>query len=348
MTDEQFSQAISFWTKKDQGEKRLNQERLSGWIDDFLSSHKVLALAVSTRDFIRCTPLEYSWHDGALWIFTEGGMKFKALQENRHGAAAIFDPDPSFGGLKSIQVEGNIDIIDPFTDEYNSAAAFRKIPLETLKKLAEPMWLLKLVPEEMTCLNSEFKKNGYGTRQIWRSVGERAGTVRIETERLVLRKHVIEDADLLHDMFGADEKMFEYSGWNPYETREMARETIQGFMDKYDDEFFFGWAIESNGDLIGTIGAYDYNEELDSIEIGISIDRRNWGKGYGTEALKAVLEYLTDNKKIKVVKAWCASNNMGSKKIMEKCGMQLTSVDPSALSINGRTFDKLNYEYRAN
>lgn len=39
---------------------------------------------------------------------------------------------------------------------------------------------------------------------------------------------------------------------------------------------------------------------------------------------------------------------MGSKIIMEKCGMQLTSVDPSALSINGRTFDKMNYEYRAN
>ena len=343
MTDEQFSQAISFWTKKDQGEEKLDQERLSEWIDDFLSSHKVLALAVSASDFIRCTPLEYTWHDGALWIFTEGGMKFKALQENRHAAAAIFDSDPSFGGLKSTQIEGNIDIIEPFTDEYNSAAAFRKIPLETLKKLPEPMWLIKLVPAEITCLNSDFKKEGYGSRQIWHAVG---GTVRIKTERLVLRRHTIEDADRLHDMFGADEKMFEYSGWDPYATREMARKTIQGFIDKYDEEFFFGWAIESDGELIGTIGAYDHNAEADSIEIGISIGRRNWGKGYATEALKAVLEYLTENKKIRVVKAWCASGNIGSRRIMEKCGMQLTSIDRSALQINGRTFDKLNYEYR--
>lgn len=169
MTDEQFSQAISFWTKKDQGEEKLDQERLSEWIDDFLSSHKVLALAVSSGDFARCTPLEYSWHDGALWIFTEGGMKFRALQVNRHAAAAIFDPAPSFGGLKSTQIEGDIEIIEPFTYEYNSAAAFRKIPLETLKKLPEPMWLLKLVPGEITCLNSDFKKDGYGSRQIWRA-----------------------------------------------------------------------------------------------------------------------------------------------------------------------------------
>lgn len=170
MTDEQFSQAVSFWTKKDKEEKKLNRDDLYSWIDDFLSSHKVLALAVSASDFIRCTPLEYTWHDGALWIFTEGGMKFRALQENRHAAAAVFDPDPSFGGLKSVQIEGDIDMIEPFTDEYNSAAAFRKIPLETLKKLPEPMWLLKLVPEEMTCLNSDFKKEGYGSRQIWHAV----------------------------------------------------------------------------------------------------------------------------------------------------------------------------------
>lgn len=32
----------------------------------------------------------------------------------------------------------------------------------------------------------------------------------------------------------------------------------------------------------------------------------------------------------------------------DRSGMQLTSTDRSALQINGRTFDKLNYEYRNN
>ena len=45
---------------------------------------------------------------------------------------------------------------------------FRKIPLETLQKLEEPMWLLKIVPTEVTCLNSDFKKDGFGSRQLWR------------------------------------------------------------------------------------------------------------------------------------------------------------------------------------
>lgn len=30
------------------------------------------------------------------------------------------------------------------------------------------MWLLKIVPTEVTCLNSDFKKDGFGSRQLWR------------------------------------------------------------------------------------------------------------------------------------------------------------------------------------
>ena len=65
-----------------------------------------------------------------------------------------------------------------------------------------------------------------------------SGTIRIETERLVLRRHISEDADFLYAFLGTDEKMFEYSGWNPYATHEMARDTIRRFIDSYEDEFF--------------------------------------------------------------------------------------------------------------
>ena len=41
------------------------------------------------------------------------------------------------------------------------------------------------------------------------------GTRELETARLRLRRYRMEDAALLHQYFGTDEKMFEYSGWNP-------------------------------------------------------------------------------------------------------------------------------------
>ena len=168
MTEEQLTQAESFWTRKDETEKKMDSGAVYSWINDFLSDHKVLALATAAVDFVRCTPLEYTWHDGALWISTEGGLKFKALRQNKNVAAAVFETNPSFGGLKSIQIEGTVEIPELYSEEYNQAAAFRKIPLKTLQKLTEPMWLLKITPSEITCLNSDFKKDGYGSRQIWR------------------------------------------------------------------------------------------------------------------------------------------------------------------------------------
>lgn len=167
MTEKEYEDASTFWTRRDQKENKLDPDELLNWIESFLSSHKVLALASGGESFIRCTPLEYSWHHGALWIFSEGGLKFKGLKENKHVAAAIFDPDPSFSGLKSMQIAGTAEIVNPDSDEYKAAAAFKNIPLETLEKLPETMWLIKIIPSEFTCLDSDFKKKGFGSRQIF-------------------------------------------------------------------------------------------------------------------------------------------------------------------------------------
>lgn len=170
-----------------------------------------------------------------------------------------------------------------------------------------------------------------------------SGTITLQTRRLVLRKHRSEDALPLHKDFGCDEKMFEFSGWNPYATEEQAAEAVQRFLDGYADAHFYGWAIDYEGELAGTIGAYDYDAETDSIEIGCSIARRFWGKGFASEAVKAVLDYLLEEEKIGRVTAWCAADNIGSLRAMEKAGMRQESREEGALEIGGKKYDKLNY-----
>lgn len=73
------------------------------------------------------------------------------------------------------------------------------------------------------------------------------GTSEIRTPRLRLRRHVTEDAVPLHDNFGTDAAMFEYSGWNPYATAEDAEKTVSRFIASYGDPHFYGWAIEHEG-----------------------------------------------------------------------------------------------------
>ncbi|WP_181995512.1 GNAT family N-acetyltransferase [Clostridium sp. AM58-1XD] len=173
------------------------------------------------------------------------------------------------------------------------------------------------------------------------------GTVKMETERLILRRHEPGDGQILHMRFGRDKEMYEYSGWNPYKTEEMAQETIRHFIDNYSNPCFYGWAIQFEGQLVGTIGAYDYKQNEDRIEVGISIVRGSWGKGFASEALRRVIVYLTEEEGISVVTAWCAEENIGSRRAMEKAGMVQTSFEKGALTINEKTFGKLNFEYHA-
>lgn len=143
---------------------------------------------------------------------------------------------------------------------------------------------------------------------------------------------------------GSDPAMYKYSGWNPYATLEMAQETVNRFIESYEDEHSYSWVIDVDGVLYGTIGAYDYENER--IEVGFSIIRAGWGRGYATEALKKVLEYLTENEGIACVTAWCAAENIGSRRVLEKSGMKLVSAALDDLVVGERSYERLVFEYR--
>ena len=156
-----------------------------------------------------------------------------------------------------------------------------------------------------------------------------------------------EDGIFIEDCLnlGTDPAMYEYSGWNPYATPEMARETVLGFIDRYDDEQTYSWVMDIDDVIVGTIGAYDYND--DQIEIGFSVVPLWQGRGLATEALEKVLEYLTENEGIPCVTAWCAAENVGSRRVLEKAGMRLLSEEKGGLEVGGRVYDKLVYEHRS-
>lgn len=174
---------------------------------------------------------------------------------------------------------------------------------------------------------------------------ERHGTAELWTRRLVLRRYREEDAEDLYRELGRDPSSAEYSGWNPYATLELARKTVQQFLKSYQDEHFYGWLMEEEEAFLGTIGAYDYRDG--KIEVGFTVKKSCRGRGYATEALTAVLRYLTENEGIACVTAWCAAENTGSKSVLEKAGMQLVRTEKGGLAVGDTVYDRLIYEYRA-
>ena len=172
---------------------------------------------------------------------------------------------------------------------------------------------------------------------------ERHGCAELRTERMILRRYRQEDACDLYRYLGSDPGMYEYSGWNPYATMEMAQETVGGFIAGYGGERAYSWVMEVDGVIAGTIGAYDLKD--DTIEVGFSVVKAWQGRGLATEALKKVLEYLTENEGISCVTAWCAAGNVGSQRVLEKAGMEFMNAEKNGLLIGDRVYDKLIYRF---
>ena len=172
------------------------------------------------------------------------------------------------------------------------------------------------------------------------------GSAELWTEHLILRRYRMDDAEQLHACLGADPEMSKFSGWNPYATSEMAQEAVQRFIDSYNDEHSYSWVMDANGDdvVAGTIGAYNYDNC--KIEVGFSVGRAWQGRGFATEALTKVLTYLTENEGIACVTAWCAAENTGSRKVMEKSGMKLVNTEKDGLIVDDRIYDKIIYEFQ--
>ncbi len=162
--------------------------------------------------------------------------------------------------------------------------------------------------------------------------------------KMKLRKINLDDAELIYCELGCNPAMLKYTGWNPYKTLESTKEFIANAAKSEDS---YSWVIEDNGGAIGTIGAYDYNADDQSIEIGYSIFEAYWNKGYATNAVELACEQLKSTGQFKSIKAWCAEENIASAKALERNGFTRTDVVEHAVNVDGKSYNQIIFRKRA-
>ena len=160
-----YDEAAEYWAKKDAKTVAMDPEALKEKIRDFIEKHNTCALATASGDLVRCTPIEYNYVNDCFYLFSEGGLKFKNLKTNKHVGLAVYEAYAGFGKLKSLQVTGSAGMVEPFSEEYLKLLDFKKIPVEAIKKLSQPLNLIKVIPEACDYLDSELKNEGFGNRQ---------------------------------------------------------------------------------------------------------------------------------------------------------------------------------------
>lgn len=154
------------------------------------------------------------------------------------------------------------------------------------------------------------------------------GTIRLETERLVLRRLKIEDANEVFKNWTSDDEVSKYMRWTTHKDIEETRSWLQEEEKNYKNNDYYTWGIELKeiGELIGSISAL-YREEDDRYEIGYGIGRKYWRKGYTTESLKKVMDYLINDVGIKKFKCSHAKLNPVSGIVMQKVGFKYVKDD---------------------
>lgn len=151
------------------------------------------------------------------------------------------------------------------------------------------------------------------------------GTQRLETDRLVLRRYVAEDAAAMYKNWASDPEVTKFLMWPPHSGQEVSRGVTEGWVDQYSNENCYHWAIvlKDNGDEpIGDIAVVDMKENISMVHIGYCIGRTWWHRGITSEALKAVMDFLFDVVDVNRIESRHDPRNPNSGKVMKKCGMK--------------------------
>ncbi|MBQ3087314.1 MAG: GNAT family N-acetyltransferase [Clostridia bacterium] len=151
------------------------------------------------------------------------------------------------------------------------------------------------------------------------------GTQRLETDRLILRRYVPEDADAMYKNWASDPQVTEFLMWKTHENRDISQSVIDEWVNLYADDQYYHWAIvlKENGDEpIGDIAVVHMNEEVSMMHIGYCIGRPWWHQGITSEALKAVMDYLFDVINAQRIESRHDPRNPNSGKVMKKCNMK--------------------------
>ncbi len=144
------------------------------------------------------------------------------------------------------------------------------------------------------------------------------------TPRLVLRRLRLSDCAAMFE-YRSDPNVSRFQMWEPRSVEEV-RSFITGLSNVKPDTpgtwFQLAITLRESGLLVGDCGLRFPAEEIHQVEVGITLAPSHQGKGYATEALVAVLEYLFVSLTKHRVFASTDPRNHSSVALLERVGMQ--------------------------
>lgn len=154
------------------------------------------------------------------------------------------------------------------------------------------------------------------------------GTIRLETDRLILRPTSINDAEQMYN-WASDPEVSKYLFWQPHADIEVTKGVLADWDKKNErlDYYHWGIVLKDTEQIIGAGGVVGgVDERHHSADLGYCLSRAYWGKGYMTEAISAMIAYLFNTVGLNRISASHDTDNVASGRVMQKCGMTFEGI----------------------
>jgi RimJ/RimL family protein N-acetyltransferase len=160
--------------------------------------------------------------------------------------------------------------------------------------------------------------------------------VSLETERLLLRAPVTDDAEALAPMY-ADPEVMRYVGDGRPLTRAETERSVKRMVQRWEADGFglFTTVRKEDGTVIGRVGLLVWNADTwepttraesengrTEVEVGYTLGRDYWGQGYATEAASAVRDYALRELGADRLIALIIHGNTASENVARKLGLR--------------------------
>jgi RimJ/RimL family protein N-acetyltransferase len=160
---------------------------------------------------------------------------------------------------------------------------------------------------------------------------------KIISDLLELRSIELEDKYQIY-AYRSDSEISRYQSWKPKTIEEVQREPniLNTWMQ-------FAICTRADHKLVGDCGTHFLENDLDQVEIGITISKQNQGMGYGAETLAVIFDYIFLNLGKHRIIASVDPENTASIKLLEKMKMRKEAHFIKSICIDGEWVDDVIY-----
>ncbi len=140
------------------------------------------------------------------------------------------------------------------------------------------------------------------------------------TDRLELRPYRLEDVERIHAVLYGDEESMRLIGG--VLTIDKTRAEVERYIGFQERDGYSPWAVieRATGDLVGEAGIKALQDVGPEVEIGYAFGASWWGRGYATEAGRAILGAAFETHGLEQVVAVTSDENAGSQRVLAKLG----------------------------